>query len=203
MLSKTRILNIFGGPGIGKSLSAAKVFSELKQNHINCELVTEIAKDIVWEDTTKLLDNQIWLFSEQFRRQWRLLDKVDYVVTDSPLLMYSVYLEQVQDKLPNNLKFSIGFYKKTVDFFESSFKEFNNLNFFLERYYEVDKWGEVQYTTYSDKGRSQTIKQALELDNKICMKAKSCVDHIEKITSEYDKLDWHPITKRILTMEGK
>ena len=43
------IINLFGAPGAGKSTGAAYVFSQLKAAGVNAELVTEFAKDKVWE----------------------------------------------------------------------------------------------------------------------------------------------------------
>ncbi len=45
----TLVVNLLGGPGSGKSTTAADVFARLKWQDINCELVTEFAKDLVWE----------------------------------------------------------------------------------------------------------------------------------------------------------
>ena len=44
------VVNLFGTPGAGKSTGAAYIFSNLKMRGINAELVTEFAKDMVWED---------------------------------------------------------------------------------------------------------------------------------------------------------
>ena len=41
------VVNLTGAPGAGKSTGAAYVFSQLKMRGINCELVTEYAKDKV------------------------------------------------------------------------------------------------------------------------------------------------------------
>ena len=45
-MKKPLVINLFGAPGVGKSTGAAKVFTELKQLGVNCELVGEVAKDI-------------------------------------------------------------------------------------------------------------------------------------------------------------
>ena len=44
---KTKVLNLYGGPGVGKSTGAAYIFSMLKLAGINCELVREYAKELV------------------------------------------------------------------------------------------------------------------------------------------------------------
>lgn len=42
----TIYVNLYGGPGSGKSTTAAGVVSQLKLLSINAELVTEYAKDL-------------------------------------------------------------------------------------------------------------------------------------------------------------
>ena len=56
------VVNLFGAPGAGKSTdSAIYIFSQLKINGINAELVTEFAKNIIWEHNRKALTNQIYM----------------------------------------------------------------------------------------------------------------------------------------------
>ncbi len=59
------IVNLFGGPGAGKSTMAAGLFSELKWRGINCELATEYAKEKVWEESYAIFENQIYIFGKQ------------------------------------------------------------------------------------------------------------------------------------------
>ena len=51
------VCNLFGSPGTGKSTLAAYVFAKLKMLGINCELVTEFAKDKTWENNKTALAN--------------------------------------------------------------------------------------------------------------------------------------------------
>lgn len=43
------VINLFGAPGAGKSTLAADIFSKLKRRQVKCELITEFAKDCVYE----------------------------------------------------------------------------------------------------------------------------------------------------------
>lgn len=43
------VINLFGGPSTGKSTTAAEIFVYLKKKKINCEYITEYAKDKTWE----------------------------------------------------------------------------------------------------------------------------------------------------------
>lgn len=88
---KTLVVNLFAGPGTGKSTAAAGIFFDLKNLHINCELAFEFAKDLTWEKRDYTFNNQIYIFGEQHHRVYRLLGQVDVVITDSPILLTPVY----------------------------------------------------------------------------------------------------------------
>lgn len=85
------VVNLYGAPGAGKSTGAAYVFSQLKMRGVNAELVTEFAKDKVWEESKAAFQNQAYIFGKQYFRISRLQDKVDVVVTDSPILLSCFY----------------------------------------------------------------------------------------------------------------
>lgn len=85
------VVNLYGAPGAGKSTGAAYIFSRLKMRGINAELVTEFAKDKVWEESKAVFQNQIYIFGKQYFRISRVQDKVDVVITDSPILLSSFY----------------------------------------------------------------------------------------------------------------
>lgn len=88
-----KIINLFGGPHTGKSTTAAGLFFLMKTEDYSVELVTEYAKELAWEDR---MESQDFIFAMQNRRIERLKGKVDYVITDSPLLLglnYGVALD--------------------------------------------------------------------------------------------------------------
>lgn len=85
------VVNLYGAPGAGKSTGAAYIFSQLKLRGINAELVTEFAKDKVWEESKAVFQNQAYIFGKQYFRISRVQDKVDVVITDSPILLSAFY----------------------------------------------------------------------------------------------------------------
>lgn len=169
MKSKTVIINLAGGPCVGKSTVAAGVFFELKKRGISCELVREVAKDTVWEDTTSLLENQIHIFSEQFRRQWMVIDKVQFVITDSPLILNSVYLDEFVEKQGRYTTFDPEYLEQMRNFFDETFMQFNNMDFVISREF-TDEDGQIVYRPYTENGRLQKQEDAIKLDKKIADK---------------------------------
>lgn len=139
----TLIVNLFGGPSTGKSTIAAGLFCLLKMHEIECELVTEFAKDLVWEERSKTLENQQYIFGKQYHKIWRLLDKVEVIITDSPLILSVVYA-------PNSCVNS--FTKNVVDVTNT----LDNLNIILYR-----------RNKYNGNGRHQTEQEAKMIDDKI------------------------------------
>lgn len=141
----TKVINIFGGPGIGKSGIAAGVYASMKAAHKNVELVTEVAKDYVWENRFNVLtSDQLIIYAEQHRRMDRLRGHVDYIVTDCPLLMCIAYIPP-------------GFYKGLEPLIVESARSFDNTNFVLGR----------AEGTHSDNGRYHSEQQSIDKDREI------------------------------------
>lgn len=140
----TKVLNFFGGPGVGKSTVASGVFHELKKRDISCEYVSEYAKDCVWEELNKLLENQVHVFSEQLRRQWRLIDKVKYIITDSPLLLSGIYYRYYTDQAGRQKFFSKHHTDLAIKFFDATFHEFDNRNYIIRRQKKYNPYGRIQ-----------------------------------------------------------
>jgi len=131
-------INLFGGPGSGKSTASAAVFSLLKMHEINAELVTEFAKDLTWEERFKTLSNQYYIWGKQHNRMWRIRDKVDVIVTDSPLLLSIIYGEEKPTC-----------FKETV---LHSFNDgFDNVNYVLTRSKAFNKCGRTRNEEESKK----------------------------------------------------
>ena len=142
------VINLFGAPGAGKSTGAAYIFSQLKLKNINAELITEFAKDKVWEENKEVFKNQAYIFGKQSFKMSRCKDKVDVIITDSPLFLSALY--------NTNEVLGEDFNKVVLNVFNS----YNNFNIFVQR-----------VKPYNPIGRNQTAEEsdalALELKNKL------------------------------------
>ena len=135
------VINFYGGPGSGKSTLAAYTFAKMKMAGLKVELVTEYAKDLTYAASFKTLGVQTHVFGEQLRRMRMVEDSVDYIVTDSPLLLSLAYGMQTD---------------MFKDYVYSEYKSFNNINVFVCR-----------PSTYMRYGRTQTLAEATEKDEEI------------------------------------
>lgn len=139
----TKVINMFAGPGAGKSTTAAGLFYKMKKTGKSVELVTEYAKDMVYEERSNIFEDQLYLLAKQNRRIARLNGKVDYIITDSPILLQYAYQKKHQGPcyLMENLT-------------KKLFEKLDNLNILINR-----------TKPYSKQGRNETEEQARELDN--------------------------------------
>ena len=137
------VVNLIGGPGCGKSTTTAGLFYELKKKGYNCEMSLEFAKDKVYEESFRTMDDQIYIFGKQFHKLWRLKDKVDIIITDSPLVI-SLYYNKEESKHFDN-------------FVVEQYNKFNNLLYFIDR-------GDIEF---QESGRLHNKKQSIEIDNRL------------------------------------
>lgn len=141
------IINLYGGPGTGKSTTAAQIFAELKKRGHNVELVTEFAKDLTWHERYKTLTDQLYILGKQHHKIFMLCDKVKYIVTDSPLFLSAYYNEYVcAEPLPES------FMELVVDLWA----KYDTIDIFLNR-----------SKSYNPKGRNQTEEEAIEIDKSL------------------------------------
>jgi hypothetical protein len=87
----TRVINLYGGPGTGKSTSAALLFGMLKMAGENAELVREYVKEWAWEGRRPGEFDQLYFMGKQMRKESMLYGKVDWIVTDSPVMLGVYY----------------------------------------------------------------------------------------------------------------
>jgi thymidylate kinase len=91
MERKTLIVDIFGGPGIGKSTLAAGTYANLSMRGHNVELIREYVKPWAYRAHEITQWDEAYLFAKQLRAESALYGKIDIVLTDRPLRMSAVY----------------------------------------------------------------------------------------------------------------
>jgi len=142
-----KVINIFAGPGSGKSTTAVTLFAELKKMNKKVEYVSEFAKDLTYEKSFSTLDDYLYIFAQQHHMLHRLKDQVDFAICDGSFLLGYVFYNTksiYDEKLFKTMLLDV-------------FNKYDNLNYFLER----------KNIIYQDYGRSESLKEAIELDNKI------------------------------------
>lgn len=147
-----KVINLFGAPGSGKSTLRAGLFYEMKIAGYNVEEVTEYAKDMVWEERFNIFSDQIYILGKQNRRLLRLTDKVDYILTDSPILMGIAYM--VDTPYDATLKQLIA----------EVFKSYDNFNVFINRTHEYQQIGRNQNEVEADEKAEQIKELMREFD---------------------------------------
>ena len=133
-MSKTKIINLFGSAGAGKSTQALGLVPKLRLAGYSVEYVSEYAKDVVYEENFIKLEDQLYIFAKQNRRMERVLKQdFDFIVTDSPLLLgyfyglkYNTLIEGLDNVILNCVNKS------------------NNVNIFLHRKHSYQQEGRVQ-----------------------------------------------------------
>jgi len=171
MVKNTLVVNLYGGPGTGKSTMMASLFSKLKWNKVDCEMATEYAKDKVWENSIHILDDQLYVTAKQYHRLFRLNGKVDVILTDSPILLGTIYNETI--KIP---EFDILVYKLS--------EQFNNLNIFLERKKDFNPNGRLQ----TEEEAKIKDKEILNMLDKFNIKPEYIIAKNESIDIIYNKI---------------
>jgi len=137
-----KVINLFGGPGVGKSTVAADLFALMKREGASVELVNEYAKEITWEGHLSYLDDEFYVLAHQNRRLVRLKGKVEYVITDSPILLGLAYVPP--DYYPQ-------YFNK---FIHEVWNSYDNINIVLQR----------ESKKYIETGRNQKYDEALIKD---------------------------------------
>lgn len=140
----TKVINLIGGPGCGKSTTAAGLFFAMKCAGIRCELVTEFAKELTYDENWTDLKRQLYVLAEQERRQRRLIDKVDFIITDCPLLLSVAYVSDEKDL------------HAVSESAANLWAHYDNINFVLGRV--------KPYVRY---GRNQSEQEARAIDHKL------------------------------------
>lgn len=143
---RTHVINLLGGSGLGKSTTAAGLFYHMKLAGLHCELVREYVKNWAWQGKKIGPFDQAYLFGKQSKAESMLYGQVEYVVTDSPLLLCPIY-EEFYDGAPVTRKAVEEFLKL------ASKRDVTHHNFLLKR-----------KKAFDPRGRYETAEQAKSVD---------------------------------------
>lgn len=143
----TIVINAFGGPGSGKTTSCMNICAELKKQGFNAEYVQEYAKELVYDKNFELLDgskeHQFEILKEQVHRMDRLIGKTDFIVTDSPILLNTVYNRQLTPE-----------YERMVSELSG---QYQNFSFFMKR----------DENRFQTEGRIHDLQESKQKDREI------------------------------------
>ena len=177
---QTYVINIIGGPGIGKTTISALLFANLKIKGYICEYVQEFAKKLVWLKDYDTLNNQFFVSKEQYTLLKQIDGQVDFLITDGPLIHGIYYNKYNKDNNSNT--------DKVEKFILESIHKFKNINIVLdrvERDYETE--GRIQ-TEQESKDIDVILKHILRTNNFTFLSFRAEPEEIENITNEVIKL---------------
>lgn len=169
---KMKVINLFGAAGSGKSTTSAGLvyMLNLKLSGKVIEFTPEYFKELVWEDNVKeVFGRQLEVLAEQNKRLSRLEGKVDFVITDCPLPLISLYQ-------PENFKNVIGdtFTELTMKIYNN----YENINYLLLRDHH-----------FQSEGRIHNDSQAREIERKLPDYLKSHNINYQEIRTSQSPVD--------------
>jgi hypothetical protein len=146
----TTIVNLIGGPGIGKSTCASYLTSQLSMRGSKCEYVQEWVKNWAYEKRPIQWYDQFYITAQQFNSEVKYYGLVDYVVTDSPYLLGAYYA-----KYSNNFIIEDSIINLIYEFMYQMTKSGHKyINVILER-----------QVPYNYVGRYQSESEAIAIDS--------------------------------------
>lgn len=165
---KIRRINLFGGPGSGKSTMAAKIFAALKLHGVSVEHVQEYVKAWTYYNRRPNKWDQTYFFGKQQQAEYRYLAHCEtgVVVTDSPLLQ-GVYYSQSDSIKSNLLNLALEYEQ-----------EFPSFNIFV---YRGNK-------TFHQEGRWQNLDEAKSIDT-------GTLKLLKDNNIDYSRLDFESFSK--------
>lgn len=145
-MEKRRRINLYSGPGAGKSTTAAIIFAELKKKGISVELVDEYIK--FWTYIPRVPKNFDCLYcqAKQVHKEDTILRAgVDLIVSDSPIPLQYFYAKHHKNPCQKQM------FEISMEFEEM----YPSVNILLKR----------DDADYKELGRYETLEQAKEIDD--------------------------------------
>src|SRR5574343_173021 len=104
----TIVINLYGGPGVGKSTIAAGLYYRMKQLGISCELVSEFAKEAIYDGNKKIFNDQYYIFGTQHYRMLRLMGEVKYIIFEELVYNEDIKFPQINYFISRTNKYDIA-----------------------------------------------------------------------------------------------
>jgi len=140
-----RRICLYGGPGCGKSTTAASIFAALKKNGMSAELVDEYIKFWTYIPRTPKNFDCLYVQAKQVHKEDTILRAgTDFIVSDSPIMLQYFYAKHHN----NPCQAQMLAIASEVE------RHYPSLNILLQR---EDK-------DYNELGRYETLKQAKDID---------------------------------------
>lgn len=163
------IINLYGGPGTGKSTICAGLYYHLKMLGYTCEMQREYVKDWVWEKRTIKTDDQTYIFAKQSRKERIYMENdLDFIITDSPLLLSHFYGTRTKQHSSNQRE---SIYNPTLHMLQA------HKDFAIERGYENVDIMLKRTKPFEQKGRLQGEESARAYDKEI----KQMLEHFRPV----------------------
>jgi len=163
LMPTTKVINLFGAPGHGKSATRSGVFWLMKVHHLSVEEVSEYAKYLVLTGRTwQLKEEQVYLLAKQLHKQNIVArNGYEYAVTDSPLQLSAFYAPP-------------DYYSHFSALVDEATARFENHNFFLTRDISAAS------ASFEERGREHTREASLRVEKEmreyLARKNISCID---------------------------
>ena len=148
----TKIINLFAGPGAGKSTIASGLFYELKRRDIKCDVPYEYPKQLAWNESFTEIKDQFYVIANQHRGIVRSYGKVEYIILDSPILLSLIYKDNYTLSYPASL-----YDEKFDDLIFHLHNSYDNINIVLNR----------PIKNFEKGGRFHDEEESMKLDSKI------------------------------------